>query len=222
MSPKITPTRTRRSIVVAAVASTLVLGACSNSQTDSDQRVDTATTGGTTPAAAVSPSSSAGAAASTTAQAAGEEAVTLEEGYVGAKSPDTEMTAVFGELRNNSDEDVTITQVAGSIPGRFEIHEVVDGAMRPRSGGLTVPAHGTVTLRPGGDHIMVMDNRDDIAAGDAVSLTLTDSRGGTHELRDIPVRVQQSGHEDYAEGGSTSGSMAPMPSMAATSAPVAP
>lgn len=142
------------------------------------------------------------AAQSTTAGAVAEQgAVTLEEGYVGAKSPDKAMTAVFGSLTNHTDKDIHLTKVTGSLPGVYQYHEVVEGVMREMEDGMTIPANGTVEMAPGGHHIMVMDNHEDIAAGDVLTLTLTAEDGGTYELTDIPVRVQQSGHEDYGTDG---------------------
>jgi len=107
------------------------------------------------------------------------------------------MTAVFGSLTNRTDTDIHLTKVAGSMPGIYQYHEVVDGVMREMEDGMTIPANGTVEMAPGGHHIMVMDNHEDIAAGDVLTLTLTAEDGSTYELADIPVRVQQSGHEDY-------------------------
>ena len=107
------------------------------------------------------------------------------------------MTAVFGSLTNHTDTDIHLTKVAGSMPGIYQYHEVVDGVMREMEDGMTIPANETVEMAPGGHHIMVMDNHEDIAAGDVLTLTLTAEDGSTYELTDIPVRVQQSGHEDY-------------------------
>lgn len=123
--------------------------------------------------------------------------ITFTEGYVGAKDADTPMTAVFGELTNTTDEDIQLTEVSGDLEGVYEYHEVVDGVMRETDDGITVPANDTLMMDPGGHHIMIMENHDEIAAGDVLNLTLTDDDGETYDLNDIPVRVQQSAHEDY-------------------------
>lgn len=127
--------------------------------------------------------------------------LTLGDGYVGAKGTDKSMTAAFGELTNNTDKDIHLTRVTGSLPAVYQYHEVVDGVMRETADGLVVPANGSVSLHPGGNHIMIMENNDDIAAGDTVTFTLTDEDGKEYELADVPVRVQQSGHEDYGTDG---------------------
>ena len=45
---------------------------------------------------------------------------------------------------------------------------------------------------------MIMNVPQELAAGDTVSMTLTDDGGNDYVIADIPVRVQQSSHEHYA------------------------
>jgi copper(I)-binding protein len=183
-----TDTTTRR-LTAAALASVLALGlAACGSGNDSTDTTDTADTGQTTSAAGQDSNQSS-------------DALTFSDGYVGAKDPETEMTAVFGELTNTTDEDIHLTRVEGDLDGVYEFHETTDGQMRQTDDGLVIPAEDSATLEPGGHHIMIMENTDEIAAGDVLSLTLTAEDGATYELTDIPVRVQQSAHEDYGTEG---------------------
>ncbi|MGV0870414.1 copper chaperone PCu(A)C [Corynebacterium kalidii] len=181
--------RTSATAVAAALAVGLV--ACSSDNDSDDTGADTTT------------SASADQEGSTSQDDTENSTGTLSlgEGYVGAKDAETSMTAVFGELTNSTDEDIHLTRVTGDLPAMYQYHEVVDGVMRETADGLVVPANGSVSMSPGGHHIMIMENHDEIAAGDALTLTLTDEDGNDYELADIPVRVQQSAHEDYgAEG----------------------
>lgn len=124
--------------------------------------------------------------------------VTLKGGYVKAMPADKHMTAIFGELHNMSDKDITITSLSGSIEGaKFEIHEVKDGKMMMKKDGLKVPAMSTVTLKPGAEHFMIMGVNGELAAGDTVDLTVKDSESNSYDLPAIPVRVQHSGEENY-------------------------
>ena len=181
--------RLPRLLTTGALATTLALGLAACSDGDSEDAAQST-------ASSASTDSSTGSAEGT-GEEAEQGAVTLENGYVGAKDSDTAMTAVFGSLTNHTDTDIHLTKVAGSMPGIYQYHEVVDGVMREMEDGMTIPANETVEMAPGGHHIMVMDNHEDIAAGDVLTLTLTAEDGSTYELTDIPVRVQQSGHEDY-------------------------
>lgn len=182
-----TDTTTRR-LTAAALASVLALGlAACGSDTD-----DTADTGQTTSAAGQD---------STQGSTQSSDALTFSDGYVGAKDTETSMTAVFGELTNSTDEDIHLTRATGDLEGVYQFHETVDGIMKETDDGLVVPANGSVDMEPGSTHIMIMENHDEIAAGDALTLTLTAEDGTTYEIKDIPVRVQQSAHEDYGTEG---------------------
>ncbi|MEJ6550536.1 copper chaperone PCu(A)C [Corynebacterium sp. USCH3] len=187
--PAVLSTRSARALSAAALAAVVAVGvtACGDDGSAGDAASSTA-------ASTAADDTTDGAAE------AAEGAVTLEDGYVGAKDADTSMTAVFGELTNHTDEDIHLTRVAGDLPAVYQYHEVVDGVMRETDDGLVIPANGSVQMEPGGHHIMIMENNDDIAAGDVLTLTLTADDGTTYELKDVPVRVQQSGHEDYAPG----------------------
>jgi hypothetical protein len=77
--------------------------------------------------------------------------------------------------------------IGGSTPvaGRVEIHTMTmeNDVMRMRqlADGLEVPAGGEVTLRPGSFHVMLMDLKQPLKAGDKVPLTLTFAGAGTLE-----------------------------------------
>lgn len=121
----------------------------------------------------------------------------FEDAYITAKPAAKKMTGVFGTFKNTSDKEINITEVSGSLKGRYEIHETNNGVMSQMKGGLKIAAGQTSELKPGGNHLMIMDNTDEIAAGDTLTLNLKDSEGNSYELKDIPVRVQNSQHEHY-------------------------
>lgn len=110
------------------------------------------------------------------------------------KAAPSGMTAAFGVLTNPGSAPAKIVSASSPSAGRTEIHEVVgvDGKMqmRQKEGGLVIPAGGSLTLKPGGDHIMLFDLPKPIAAGQDVSITLVFSDGRTVEFtaqaRDFP------------------------------------
>lgn len=190
-----------RRVSVAAVAVVVALGMAACGDDDADK----------------APSTSTESAATASASDAAEQgALVLKDGYVGAKDASKAMTAVFGDLQNTTDKDIHLTSVKGTFAGIYQIHEVVDGVMRETDDGIVIPANGSVHMAPGGHHIMIMENNDVIAAGDELTLTLTDADGKSYEVSGIPVRVQQSGHEDYAgdTAPTTSGAASAMDDMA--------
>ncbi|MFY1694705.1 MULTISPECIES: copper chaperone PCu(A)C [unclassified Solwaraspora] len=126
-----------------------------------------------------SPDASAGATASAEATAG----LVVRDPWV--KAADDGMTAAFGVLVNDTDADITITGVSTDI-SPIELHEMAmaDGAMvmREKPGGIVVPAGGSHTLEPGGDHIMLMDIAQPVQPGDEVTFTVTFADGATSQF----------------------------------------
>ena len=192
----------KRAAAVAAVAlsSALFLTACSD---DGEGKNDASTSGEATQS-----TESAESAESADDKAADDQALEFNDSYVTAKPADKNMTSVFGTLHNTTDKDITITEVKGDIDGaKYELHEVNDDGEMQQISSLTIPAGEDSVLEPGGNHIMIMEVSDEIAAGDALSFTLVDEGGNEYKLENVPVRVQQSTHEHYGDedGGNMEG-----------------
>jgi copper(I)-binding protein len=98
------------------------------------------------------------------------------------KAADKGMTAAFGTFVNNSTADVTVVKAETEV-SPMELHEMAmkDGemTMKPKEGGIVIPAGGTHKLEPGGDHLMMMDLAKPVKAGDEVIFTLTFGDGTT-------------------------------------------
>ena len=117
------------------------------------------------------------------------------------------MTAMFGVLRNTSDEEVTVTGGSSPVAGRVELHETVktdSGSMQmqQKQGGFTIPAGGSMTLEPGGDHIMLMELQSDLATGSEATVTLQTSSGEV--ALTVPVRAFSGAEESYEPSPSSS------------------
>lgn len=174
----------RTALIASAATAALALAACS----PPNENPSTAT-GSSTPSAA---------SVTTQAQA---QAVTFTDGVVREKGEDSDMTAIFGTLTNDSDEDVEVTGFSTSLDAPMnQIHETIDGTMRERTSPLVIPAGESVTLAPGGDHFMVMGYEPMLMAGDVVDLTIQLAGGDEVTVKDVPVRTMGAGHENYGEG----------------------
>ena len=179
-------------IVAALASAALLLGACTSNDAD--------TTEETTAAGATVTSTEEAAEAST---ATATTSVTLEDGFVREKAADSMMTGVFGTLTNHTGEDLELVGFQTDLgSGTNEIHEVVDGVMRPKAEPMIIPANGVYELVPGGDHLMIMGVAGDIPAGEVVTLTLEFADGSTVDVPEVPVRTVLAGEENYgADGG---------------------
>ncbi|AKE41358.1 putative secreted protein [Corynebacterium kutscheri] len=176
----------RRSAIALVATAALGLTACSNSEQDSTKAT----------------SADASSSMMTSSMHAASQSVTLEDGYVRAMEDDSEMTAIFGVLHNNTDKEINIVSFSTTMDAKtFELHEVVDGKMRMKEGGYTVPAHGMLVLQPGHEHMMAMGVATPVKAGESVDVTLKLSDGSMVDIADVPVRTVGAGDEDYGSEG---------------------
>jgi copper(I)-binding protein len=106
--------------------------------------------------------------------------VTVSGAYINAPVV-TDETGAFAVVKNATAKPVRL--VAISVPATAaksaSVHTMarVDGkmAMVPVKGGLLIPAHGQVQLKPGGFHMMLMMPM--VKAGQSVPMTFTFSDG---------------------------------------------
>ncbi|MGW6035090.1 copper chaperone PCu(A)C [Gordonia terrae] len=120
------------------------------------------------------------------------------------KAAPSGMTAAFGELTNDTGQEIRVVSASSPAAGYMELHEVVPSdtgamTMRQKEGGLVVPANGTLTLQPGGDHLMLLDLPAAITPGQDVTFELTLADGSTTsftaQARDFP-----GAEENYVPG----------------------
>lgn len=133
----------------------------------------------------------------------GADAVTISDAWV--KAAESGMSAAFGELVNDSDGDITVVSAATEASSMLELHETVENdagetIMREIDGGFVIPAHGSLALEPGGDHIMLMDLAAPLIAGDEVSFTLTFSDDTSYSFT-APVKEYAGANESYEGDG---------------------
>lgn len=123
------------------------------------------------------------------------------------KTAPSDMTAVFGTLRNTTGQPVTVVSATTSASDHTELHEVVDKGgqmvMQPKAGGFAIPAQGSHVLKPGGDHIMVVDLKSAVQAGDVVTVTLTLDNGTKAGFTAV-AKDTSAGQESYDSGGGMS------------------
>lgn len=105
------------------------------------------------------------------------------------RDDDDRMSAIYGTLHNRSDQDVTITAFTTSLgDADYEVHEIANGTMRTKDGGLTIPAGGSLEMTPGGVHLMILGYGPAIAEGSTVNITLSVTDGDAVTIKDVPVR----------------------------------
>ena len=136
--------------------------------------------------------------------------IQVEDAWVKAAG-EGQMTAAFAVITNHTGHDATIVAASSPSSDTVQLHETVAGAdgtmaMRQKEGGFAIPDGGTLTLEPGGNHIMLMNLPDAIAPGDDVTVTLS-LADGTLVTFDAIAKDFAGANESYSGGGAgTTGS----------------
>lgn len=101
--------------------------------------------------------------------------LTVVNPYIRATPPGQTNTAMFLTVKNATDRCRTLVGVSSSLADRVELHghRMENGlaVMRPVR-RIAVPAGESVTLRPGGLHVMLLGIRQPIKPGDRAAVTL--------------------------------------------------
>jgi periplasmic copper chaperone A len=85
-------------------------------------------------------------------------------------------------IENKGSAADRLVAVSGEAAGKIEVHEMAMNngvmTMRPLDKGLAIDPGKTVTLAPGGYHLMMMDLKAPLKQGDKVPLTLEFEKAG--------------------------------------------
>lgn len=94
-------------------------------------------------------------------------------------------SAVYATLVNSGAEPDALIAATTNVAGSVEIHETYrdrDMMMMRPVRKIDIPANGKVQMKPGGYHIMLLDIKRDLKAGETISVSLQFAKAGT-----IPV-----------------------------------
>jgi len=99
--------------------------------------------------------------------------------------------AVYMTIDNKLSIADRLTGLSSEVAKKLQIHEtkMENGIMKMReiSGGLPVPAGGSVVLKPGGYHVMLIDLNKPLKAGETFPLTLVFEKAGNISIT-VPVQ----------------------------------
>ncbi len=101
--------------------------------------------------------------------------VSVSDPWVRATVPQQKATGLFMHI--DATQDVRLVAGESPVAGVVEIHEMaMEGdvmKMREVAGGLEIAKGRTMSLKPGGYHVMLMDLKQQLKGGDTVPVTLT-------------------------------------------------
>ena len=123
-------------------------------------------------------------------------------GHDGPMTGSTGNGVVYLTITNTGEDDDALVNATTDRAQQVELHEmrVEDqvATMHPVDGSLPIPAGETVTLEPGGLHLMMVNLTESNRAGDVFELTLTFAHAGDVTI-DVPVRPDAEAQEGEPE-----------------------
>ena len=116
--------------------------------------------------------------------------IEISQPFTRASLPNAPAGGGFMTITNTGTEDDRLVSAASSVAARVELHEMaMEGdvmKMRPMAEGIVIPAGETVSLEPGGLHVMFMGLSAPFIEGEAVTVTLTFEKAGSVDV-ELPV-----------------------------------
>ena len=96
----------------------------------------------------------------------GGQALEVVDGVIHQGPPSSSVNVAYGILRNNTDEDITLTVFRSPVFDDLQMHnmEYSDNstAKMIHLKSISVPAKSDLTLKPGGHHLMLINKRRDL------------------------------------------------------------
>ena len=125
--------------------------------------------------------------------------IQVEQPWARATPAGATTGAVYLTITNKSQEMDRMLSASSDVADKLQIHEmkVVNGTMEMREvpSGLPVPAKGSVVLKPGGFHVMLIGLKKPLKAGETIPLTLDFEKAGKVSIT-VPIRAMGAGHDD--------------------------
>jgi len=127
------------------------------------------------------------------AQATATSTITIQQPWARATPAGAQTGAVYMTLDNKASTPDRLTGASSDVAAKIQIHEmkVENGVMKMRelAGGLSIPAGGSVALKPGSYHVMLIGLKKPLTAGEQFPLTLTFEKAGSISVT-VPVQAR--------------------------------
>lgn len=125
--------------------------------------------------------------------------LSIEAAWARATPAGAKVGAGYLTIRNTGTEADALVGVRADFAVRSEIHDmtITDGVMRMRelTDGLPIPPGGSVELKPGGLHVMFLDLKSGLKAGETVKVKLKFKSGAEGEAEFSVAPIGASGPE---------------------------
>jgi len=116
--------------------------------------------------------------------------INISAPFTRATLPNAPVGGGFLTIENTGSEPDTLVSVTSTVAKDAQIHEMAMQGdimkMRHMPDGLVIPAGETVTLSPGGFHLMFMGLNQRFVEGQSISVTLNFAKAGSVDV-ELPV-----------------------------------
>lgn len=137
------------------------------------------------------------------AQGTGTSAITIEQQWARATPSGAHTGAVYMTLDNKASSADRLTGASSNVADKVQVHEmtVVNGVMQMRelAQGLSIPPGGSVILKPGSYHVMLIGLKKPLTPGETFLLTLTFEKAGNISVT-VPVKAMGAMQDNNAGG----------------------
>ncbi len=117
-------------------------------------------------------------------------ALTISGGFLRATLPKAPVGGAYLTITNTGTADDRLVSASSPAAGSTTLHEMelTNDIMRMRavSGGMLIPAGGSLVLEPGSQHLMLNQLAAPLVEGDSIPITLTFEKAGSLTV-DMPV-----------------------------------
>lgn len=118
--------------------------------------------------------------------------VVIKDAFARATPAGAQTGGAFATIVNNGQAADRLMSASSPAAKTVELHETVDenGVMKMvhHPEGWEIPAGGTLELKPGGKHLMLIDLTAPLVAGKQIQITLNFEKAGAQTI-EVPVRA---------------------------------
>jgi copper(I)-binding protein len=118
--------------------------------------------------------------------------VVVKDAFARASPTGAETGGAFATIVNNGQAADRLVSASSPAAKTVELHETVDenGVMKMvhHPEGWDIPASGTLELKPGGKHIMLIGLTAPLKAGEKIQMTLNFEKAGA-QMIEVPVQA---------------------------------
>lgn len=126
--------------------------------------------------------------------------IQIQDPWVQAAPPSAKVLAAYLEIKNNGKKQQVLTGVSSPAFGQIEIHRSViheNMAHMEHLKELAIPSNASVAMQPGRLHLMLMNAKKPLKAGDQVPMTLIFGSGEKIAVTAIVRSGKTGGTEDH-------------------------